>query len=201
MTTSHRLLLVGLVAVLAVSLTACAGGAASLAPGESETPSAAAPATDAPPASRDPDGTDDGEPSDPGEVVTSPPDAGNGNFPPGGPGGPGQPEFVQPQPGQQMVRPVGITELIARVSGNRVELNAKWSSGVEPCSVLDSIEVAREGTTFTISLFEGTSDPDAMCIAVAVEKVTLVDLGELASGTYTVRASMGDAPDITVEVP
>ena len=199
MTTTRRLLLVGLVTILAGSLAACAGGAASLAP--SESPSASPPVTDPPPATGDPDPTDDGAPSDPGEIVTSPPDAGNGGFPPGGPGGPGQPEFVEPQPGQQMVHPVAITELIARVSGNRVELNAKWWSGVEPCSVLDSIEVAREGTTFTIGLFEGTSDPDAMCIAVAVEKVTLVDLGELASGTYTVRASMGEAPDITVTVP
>ncbi len=113
---------------------------------------------------------------------------------------PGRPQLVVPNPGQQLVHPVAIGELVARVDGRHVVLNARWWSGVEPCSILDSVDVARDGSTFRIALIEGTSDPDAMCIAIALEKVTVIDLGELDPGTYTVKPSLGDAPPIRVVV-
>jgi hypothetical protein len=80
-------------------------------------------------------------------------------------------------------------------------LNARWWSGVEPCAVLDSVGVARDGQTITITLLEGTSDADVACIAIAVEKVTVIDLGELEPGRYTVVADPGEAAAVTVEVP
>jgi hypothetical protein len=39
-----------------------------------------------------------------------------------------------------------------------------------------------------------------MCIEIAMYKATIVDLGELEPGEYTIRASEGEAPPITVTV-
>jgi hypothetical protein len=188
MTKSRRLLLVALVAVLATTLGACAAGGASPSPSPEDSAPIAVPPTDG----NGNDGSDTGGSGDDG--VVAPPDDG-GAFPPG------QPELTVPQPGQQMVHPVSITELLAKVEGRHVFLNARWWSGVEPCSVLDSVDVARDGASIAITLFEGTSDLDAVCIAVAVEKVTLIDLGELEPGSYTISPGMGDAAAIVVEVP
>jgi hypothetical protein len=142
------------------------------------------------------------------------PDAGGGGQPPGAGGAPGvaappgvaeppgagQPQVVQPRPGTVDPHEVGITTLVAKVEGRQVLLNARWWSGVEPCNVLDHIVVDPQGETFTIGLFEGSADPDAMCIEIAVEKLTVIDLGELEPGTYTIEASSGEAAPISVVV-
>ncbi|HEU0236503.1 MAG TPA: hypothetical protein VFR14_08695 [Candidatus Limnocylindrales bacterium] len=193
MTNLRRAPLVGLIVVLSVALGACAAGAASPAPESDETGRPTTPPSEQP--------IDDGD----GTVVSPPNDGGNdggGNDGGGGglPGDPGQPQLVVPQSGQLMVHPVAIAELLARVEGRSVTLNARWWSGVEPCSVLDSVTIDRDGSTITIGLHEGTSDLDAVCIAIAVEKVTVIDLGELDPGTYTIVAASGDAAAITVEV-
>jgi hypothetical protein len=188
MTNLRRAPLVGLIVVLAVALGACAAGAASPAPESGQSGRPTAPPSEQP--------TDDGEGE--GTVVSPPNDGGNDGG--GLPGDPGQPQVVVPQSGQLMLHPVAIAELLARVEGRSVTLNARWWSGVEPCSVLDSVTIDRDGTTITIGLHEGTSDLDAVCIAIAVEKVTVIDLGELDPGTYTIVAASGDAAAITVEV-
>lgn len=185
-------------AVLALVLTACSAGAASQSPtaSPSAAPSSAPPAAEpSPDASGTTGVSPDGEaPIDPGDGI------GNGNPPGGGPAGPGTPELVKPKPGQQMVQPFGAAGLDARVEGRHVVVNARFWSGVEPCSVLDSIDVQRSGQTIDITLLVGTSDPDAMCVALAVEKVVVVDLGELDPGTYTITSERGDAEPISVEV-
>ena len=78
----------------------------------------------------------------------------------------------------------------------------RWWGGIEPCEILDSVAVARDGSTFTITARVG-SPPGGqpVCIAIARDTATLVDLGVLASGRYTVRPSAGDASPITVTVP
>ena len=188
MTIARRPLPIGLIVILAGILGACATGAASppSSAGESDR-------VETPPASGDEVGGGGGA-GEGGSVV--PPNEGGGGI-----GQPGVPELVVPRPGQQMVHPVGVSELAARVEGRRVVLNARWWSGIEPCSVLDSVGVERDGETITVTLFEGTSDVDAVCIAIGVEKVTVIDLGELEPGTYTVAADPGDAAAIVVEVP
>ena len=186
MTNLRRAPLVGLIVVLALALGACAAGGASPAPETDETGRPTTPPSEQP--------SDDGD----GTVVSPPKDGGNDGG--GLPAQPGQPQVVVPQSGQLMVHPVAIAEFLARVEGRSVTLNARWWSGVEPCSVLDSVTIDRDGTTITIGLHEGTSDLDAVCIAIAVEKVTVIDLGELEPGTYTIVAATGDAAAITVEV-
>ena len=130
----------------------------------------------------------------PDTAVTSPPDG--GGVAPGEP----QPQFVVPKPGQQMVHSVGIDKLTPAVNGRSVLVRVDWVSGVEPCNVLDHVDVALDGTTYTITLFEGTSDPNGVCIEIAAFKATLVSLGDLEPGTYTVRAAQGDAPPVTFTV-
>jgi hypothetical protein len=188
MTNLHHAPLVGLIVALALALGACTAGGASPAPTSDESSRTANPPSETPSDDRD------------GTVVSPPNEGGNDGGGGGLPAQPGQPQLVVPQPGQLMTHPVAIAELLARVEGRNVTLNARWWSGVEPCSVLDSVTIDRDGSTITINLFEGTSDLDAVCIAIAVEKVTVIDLGDLEPGTYTIAAGSGDAAAITAEV-
>lgn len=122
---------------------------------------------------------------------------------PGNPGigiDPGQATFVVPKPGQLNPRPVSIVELEVRVAGRQAVLNARWWSGVEPCTVLDSVAWTRDGRTITISVREGSGGGDLVCIDIAVYKATIVDLGELEPGDYTVIADQGDAAPVTFTI-
>jgi hypothetical protein len=151
---------------------------------------ASVPPPSSPPASLPPDGP----------VVVDPAPGNVGGAPPAQPGQPGQPTLVLPKPGQQNVHDVSIEQLSARVAGRHVVLNARWWSGVEPCNVLDSVAVSRNGQTITVAVREGTGKGDTMCIEIAMLKVTPIDLGDLEPGDYTVAAQQGPAPAIVVTV-
>jgi hypothetical protein len=113
----------------------------------------------------------------------------------------GQAKLVIPRPGQLNPRPVGAASLEPAVTGHHVLVKVTWWSGVEPCNVLDSVLVDRSGTDITIQLVEGASDANAICIEMAEQKSTIVDLGELEPGTYTISAGgKGDAAPVTVTV-
>lgn len=131
----------------------------------------------------------------PGSGITIP------DFPlPGGGGQPGEnPTIVVPKPGRLNVHPVGAAKVEARIDGRRVLVRVSWWSGVEPCYVLDSVLVERSGTNVTITIREGADRLDVACIEIAMLKATIVDLGELAPGTYTISAG-GDAAPIQVTV-
>ena len=179
------LVLAALCAVL--TLGACASGAA---PASSSSPPSASPsptnATDLPGgggSSGDP-GTGIGGPVDPGPVDP----------------GTGQAKLVIPKPGQLNPRPLPAATLEATVDGRRVLVKATWWSGVEPCYVLDSVRVERSGNDIAITLIEGTGDQNAICIEIAMQKATIVDLGELEPGTYTISSPGGDATPVTVTV-
>lgn len=171
-----------LLAILTVSIliSACTSAAVPASP--------SAPASEAPPAA-DPGGSGSG--SDPGGAPANP-DPGVVQ--------PGQPQFVVPKPGQQNVHPVSIEEMDARVEGRHAVLNARWWSGVEPCTVLDSVAWKRDGKTITISVREGSGGGDLVCIDIAVYKATVIDLGELEPGEYTVVAGEGNAAPITFTI-
>ena len=108
--------------------------------------------------------------------------------------------LVLPKPGQIDPRPVPMDSLSAAVDGRRVLITATWTSGVEPCYVLDSIVVDKNGFTYTITLREGHGPDDVVCIEIAQMKTTQVDLGELEPGTYTIVDGAGGAPAIEVVV-
>ncbi|GAA1269635.1 hypothetical protein Psi02_19740 [Planotetraspora silvatica] len=103
---------------------------------------------------------------------------------------PGQPVGVPANsggatPSPSTVTPVGNTInprkvpwISAKPTDDGTALNVVWWSGVEPCNVLDRVEVAETADTVTVTLWEGHDrrQPDAMCIEIAIQKQTRVRL-------------------------
>ena len=103
-------------------------------------------------------------------------------------------------PGAVGVHDIAATGLRASVNGRRVAVELRWWSGVEPCYVLAGVDVVRDGSTFTLTILEGSAaGPDVACIELAMLKSTVVDLGELEPGRYTIQA-FGDAAPLEVVV-
>jgi ABC-type transport system substrate-binding protein len=111
----------------------------------------------------------------------------------------GQAAVFVPQPGQQDVHPVSVQLIRAGVDGSRVSVELRWWSGIAPCSVLDSVDVSQDGSTYTLTVNEGSSGQQVACVDLAQLKATVVNLGDLAPGVYTIAAT-GDAEPITVTV-
>jgi hypothetical protein len=109
---------------------------------------------------------------------------------------------VVPKPGQLDVREIPAQTLSAAADGRRVTLTIEYTSGVEPCYVLDSIVVAvgADTKTFDITLREGHGPEDVACIEIAESKRAIVELGELAPGTYKISDTTGGAAPITITV-
>jgi hypothetical protein len=118
------------------------------------------------------------------------------------PGGddPGNGPLTVPKPGQLEPRPVRMDQLTVEVTARHVLVTTTWTSGVEPCSVLDHIVVVKGDLSFTITLFEGHGPGNDVCIEIAKIKQAQVDLGELAPGTYTIADGAGGAAPIEVTV-
>ena len=112
----------------------------------------------------------------------------------------GNPPPMQPKPGQLDVHPVKMDSLQSMTDGRRAVITASWTSGVEPCYVLDHVVVERGPGSFTITLFEGHGPGDTICIEIAQLKNTQIDLGELEPGTYTIADGAGGAAPIQVTV-
>jgi hypothetical protein len=141
--------------------------------------------------------------SSPGPGDEAPPsEAPAASEPPGiGEPEPGGVELVEPQPGQQNVHPVALERLDATASGTVVSVDAYWTSGVDPCYVLDRVEVnVNDDQTVDVTIHEGTSDPDAICVMMAVAKHTIFSFEVPGTGTWTVRDSQGGAQPVEVVV-
>jgi hypothetical protein len=92
-----------------------------------------------------------------------------------------------PDPGPQIVEPrPGMADVYARpfdsatVGDDDVTVRVDFVSGIEPCSVLDHVDVGYGADTVTITLFEG-HDPDAgavACIEIGVFKRVIVTLDQ-----------------------
>jgi hypothetical protein len=175
-----------LVAALSITLAACAGAAA---PTRPASPPASAPASPSPSgggsASTGPD-SPVGAPSDPG--------AGGGS----GSGGGDVP--LIPRPGTIDPHPVAVEKIERSIDGRHVTVKLTWTSGVAPCYVLDSVIVSRDGNDIALTVVEGSADPNAMCIELAQTKSTIVDLGELEPGEYTIAATDSQIPPVTITV-
>jgi hypothetical protein len=109
---------------------------------------------------------------------------------------------VTPKPGQLDIRAIPAQTLSAAVDGRRVTVTVDYTSGVEPCYILDSIVVAvdADAGTFAVTLREGHGPGDVACIEIAESKRAIVELGELVPGTYTISDAAGGAAPITVTV-
>jgi hypothetical protein len=168
------------VGLLCIGLLAAACSAGSAAPTTPPTSAPSAPAASAPP-----DGT-----------VTSPPGAiGQDPGPGGSTGG-----FVVPKGGQLDLHPVAIDSFAARVDGSTIVVTATWTSGVEPCSVLDHIQVDPQNGTFTVTLFEGHGPEEIACIMIAQQKKTEFEIPTGGAGTYTLVDGRGLAPALQVTI-
>jgi hypothetical protein len=143
-----------------------------------------------------------GSPDDPSTGGGADGNAGSGTGGKPGFADPGEPAptLVAPGVGLTGVHQVAATKLDTALNGRDLAVRVAWWSGVEPCNVLAGVDVARDGNTFTLTVREGSGAPsDTACIEIAQYKATIVDLGELEPGTYTVTA-FGDAPPVTVTI-
>ena len=168
-----------LVATLSLTIAACASAAAPSSP-----PTASPPASATPPASSDPD-TGASGPSDPGA---------------GGNSGNGDSTIVIPQPGTINPHPVAVEKIEPSIDGRHVTVKLTWTSGVAPCYVLDSVIVSGDGNDIVLSVVEGSADANAICIEIAQTKSTIVDLGELEPGEYTITVTNSQIPPVTITV-
>jgi hypothetical protein len=199
-------LVAGAILALAVVTAACGGGAAPATPGPTTAPSATAPVapdpTTVPGGSADPGegngsgnsggGTEPGNPGD-GQPIPVDPGAGGGIMDP-------EPTIVSPAIGVTGIRAVGAAKLEVSVDGRKVAVRIAWWSGVEPCSALAGVAVARDGQVITLTINEGSAaGPDVACTMQLIYKATIVDLGELEPGTYTIVSGTEAAPvEVTI---
>lgn len=163
----------GIVTVLFV-VAACAGGAAAPSPAPSSPP---------------PDAPVTAPPSDPGQPVDPSVEPPIGAKP------------ILPKPGQAInIHAVPAESLAARVDGTTIHVQAVWTSGVEPCTILDSIVVDKGDGTYTVTLREGNSPQEIACIAIAEQHVTEFEIPNVAAGTWRIVDSGGVAAPVQVTV-
>ena len=94
-----------------------------------------------------------------------------------GPGDEG-PVLVEPRPGMAGVHARPFDRAAANDDGTSVTID--FVSGVEPCAVLDHVDVRYSAEAVTITLYEG-HDPnagDVACIEIGVYKRVTVQLDE-----------------------
>ena len=110
---------------------------------------------------------------------------------------------VVPKPGQLDVRAIPAQTLSAAV--DRTERDARRSttpaaSNPATSSIRSSSRSGADAKTFAITLREGHGPGDVVCIEIAESKRAIVELGELAPGTYTISDTTGGAAPITITV-
>ncbi len=97
-------------------------------------------------------------------------------------GGAGHPQRVRPRPGMADVHPIAW-ESARQMPGGRA-LKVTYWTGVEPCNVLDHVDVRYRSREITLTLYEGhdPDEADTACIEVAVQRVVEVRLDEPVQG-------------------
>jgi hypothetical protein len=199
---STRRLLAGAL-LFAFALAACGGAAA-----PTQTPGAATTPRPTPTLVPGDPGSSGGTGIDPGGGGSgSDGNAGGGiAFPPGDPNeNPllGDATYLKPAQGLVNQRTVNVQLVRAVVNENgTASADLRWWSGVAPCTQLDRVEIAQDESAHTIHLkvIEGSGKGDVACIEIAQLTATAVDLGVLASGTWTISVE-GGAPAIKLDVP
>ncbi|HWH33328.1 MAG TPA: hypothetical protein VNU01_11725 [Egibacteraceae bacterium] len=144
------------------------GGTAVEPTGDPDAPMKGAPPPD------DPDGCPECTTSTtPAEPVDEPGDRPGDNSGDGG--------YTTPRPGQEDVR--AREWETAEVADDDVTVTLTWWSGVEPCTVLDRVDVVEQADKVVITLYEGNAPGDeGACPAIAVERRTRVTLSAPLAG-------------------
>ena len=74
--------------------------------------------------------------------------------------------------------PQPITDAVLdEASPDGSELRFKMWMGVEPCDVIHSVNVVETATSVDVVILRGVDDIAATCVAMAVERTVVVDLG------------------------
>jgi hypothetical protein len=138
---------------------------------------------------KDPGTGSGGRPEQPcGTTVTSGsgPDGVVGYTPCPGEGPTFEPHVVTPRPGMADVHARPFDD--AKVAPDGVTVRIDFVSGVEPCSVLDHVDVAYGAATVTITLFEGhdAAAGEVACIDIGVFKRVVITLDEPLGGRMIV---------------
>ena len=106
------------------------------------------------------------------DMVGAPDDDGTISDPDGGA------QLVEPTPGMAGVRPHPFDHAVVGDDGTTVTVFF-WS-GIEPCYVLDHVDVRYGADAITITLYEGhdASEGDVACIEIALRKKVGIQLDE-----------------------
>ena len=135
---------------------------------------------------------------------------GGGVVGPGQTAGPGgidpetglRPSIETPVPGQLQLTAANVWAMKPTIDGRHVTVLLEWWTGPAPCSVLDSITVTVADGIITMTPMEG-ADPSTggqvACPAIAMLRGTIVDLGDLEPGTYTL-VPHGDLAPIEITI-
>ncbi len=94
----------------------------------------------------------------------------------------GHPQDVTPTPGMDDMGPVVWTKAV--IGTDERTLTIRFWSGIEPCSVLDHVDVAYDPGAVTVTLFQGSA-PSAQvvaCAEIAVLKQTMITLAQPLAG-------------------
>ena len=171
-------MVVGVLTVAIAASAAIGNGSDTRAGGESGAGRGAQPDMDGAPHGRSHDGVTGAQPC--GEIVEEEgPDGSVGYVPCDDPAPiEPRPRIVEPMPGMADVhaRPFDA----ARVGDDGRTVSVDFVSGIEPCSVLDRVQVTYGAEAVTITLFEGY-DPDSgdvACVDIGVFKRVMVTLDE-----------------------
>lgn len=99
------------------------------------------------------------------------------------------PRIVQPRPGMENLRKTGWDR--ADILNDQA-VRLYFVSGVEPCTVLNNVEVQYRGGDIVLTIFEGSDParPGAACIQIAESKAVDVQLAQPING----RALTDGAP-------
>jgi hypothetical protein len=95
---------------------------------------------------------------------------------------PTEPTITEPTPGMANVHPRPFDSAV--VAGDGITVTIDFVSGVEPCYVLDHIDVVETDDTVTITLYEGSdaSTGQAVCIEIGVFKRAIITLDAPLAG-------------------
>jgi len=97
--------------------------------------------------------------------------------------------LVEPRPGMTGVKPIPWEGV--EVSDDGRTLTLLFVSGVEPCYVLDHVDVDEGDQEVVVTLFEGRdpAHPNAACIEIAVNKAVQISLEAPLGGRKVVDGS------------
>jgi hypothetical protein len=99
------------------------------------------------------------------------------------------------------VHEVAVESITVQRGGDgRFVARPVWWSGVEPCNVLARTEVSY-GSPVVVHVYEGTGEADAVCVELAQQKTTTVDLGDVVPGTQVCGGLPKLSEDVTIERP